>query len=79
MTTTLMTSGVTEETPLGATLRKEGRTQKWLAGRVGMHEAKLSRIVRGKQEPALGEANDIARALGLPIANVWGLDEGPLI
>lgn len=61
-------------TPLKRVLLDEGRKQSWLAQRVGIDEATLSRIVNGLHCPIeLREA--IASALRRPVADLWPVDD----
>lgn len=67
-------SDSTTRTPLGTVLHAEGRTQAWLARMIGESEAKVSRIVNGKQIPDVYEAHAIASALQREIADLWDLE-----
>lgn len=57
-------------TRLGEILEAEGRKQSWLAERVGVDPATLSRIVNGLH-PADDTRAKIAAALGRTEAELW--------
>lgn len=50
--------------PLDAWLSKHGRTRQWLAAKLGVSEATLSRVIAGKQWPSRNLAAEIARITG---------------
>lgn len=66
-----------QRTPLRAVLEAEGRKQSWLAAKVGIDAADLSRIVKGMPVSPAQEAA-IAVALGHPVLELFpahvGLD-----
>lgn len=63
-------------TPLKSILLAEGRKQSWLAERVGIDQATLSRIVnRGLHCDHATQAR-IAEVLGRPIADCFPDDDG---
>lgn len=53
------------------------RKQAWLAGAVGVRAATISDYINGKQFPSLTTAEEIAAAVGVPLAALIG--EGPEI
>lgn len=57
-------------TPLKRVLRDEGRKQSWLAEKVGIDQATLSRIVNGLHAEASVQAK-IAEALRRPVADLF--------
>lgn len=63
-------------TALSQVLRDQGRHQKWLASRVGMTEATLSRVVNGISRIEAGKAGQIAAILGVPLFLVFELSDG---
>ncbi len=65
-----MTVSGTPQTPLGRILREEGRRQSWLAERVGVDQATMSRYVHGLHVPDDKRAA-IAEALGREISELW--------
>jgi putative transcriptional regulator len=58
------------ETPLKRVLREQGRVQRWLAERIGVDEATLSRYVNGLHVP-LDKRLLIAEALEVPVEALW--------
>ncbi len=65
-----MTVSGTPQTPLGRILREEGRRQSWLAERVGVDQATMSRYVHGLHIPD-DKRRAIAEALGREISELW--------
>lgn len=63
-------SRTTPTTPLGRILREEGRKQSWLAERVGIDPAQLSRIVNGLHAPE-ATRRAIADTLGRNVDELW--------
>lgn len=57
-------------TPLARILREEGRKQSWLAERIGVDPAQLSRIVNGLHAPEATQ-RAIADVLGREIGELW--------
>lgn len=53
-------------------MKDEGRSQVWLAGRIGKDQADVSRIVNGRLVPTDIEKAAIAKALGREVDDVWG-------
>lgn len=64
------------ETPLKRVLREQGRKQAWLAGRIGVDEATLSRYVNGLHVPDAKRLL-IAEALEVPVAELFPSDVPP--
>ena len=54
---------------LEAVLAEQGRTQKWLAERVGVSVVTVNRWAAGSQAPSGDHLQAIARALGVPMAS----------
>lgn len=58
---------------LGQTIKQyrsdRGRTQRWLAGRIGSHKSSgfISQIENGKSAPSLANLRDIAAGLGVKL------------
>lgn len=52
---------------LGAWLALERRSQAWLAGRLGVTQAAVSRLVVGSSRPGLGLAMKLRTACGIPL------------
>ncbi len=69
-----MTVSGTPQTPLGRILREEGRRQSWLAERVGVDQATMSRYVHGLHVPDDKRAA-IAAALGREPSELFGESE----
>lgn len=55
-------------TALSDVLRDQGRNQKWLAGRIGVTEAKMSRVVNGLSWLDGERAQRVAMILGVPLS-----------
>lgn len=55
------------ETPLRRVMREQGRTQKWLAAKVGTDQGQISDYCRGVHLPQPSTRAAIAKALGEPI------------
>lgn len=62
-------------TPLGDVLREEGRTQVWLAGRVGVQPRAVWTWVHGIHEPDDDTKQRIADALGRTERELFPPDE----
>lgn len=58
-------------TALKAALFGTGTTQLMVAQRTGIHESRLSRIIRGHSEPSAEEKRLIAQALRKPVAQLF--------
>ena len=56
-------------------MSKRGWTDGALAARAGMARVRVNRIKNGRARPTVGEALLLAGALGLPVANVFRLNE----
>lgn len=63
-------------TALSQVLKDQGRHQRWLASRVGMTEATLSRVVNGISRVERGNAERIAVVLGVPLFLIFELADG---
>ncbi|KKN76975.1 hypothetical protein LCGC14_0364670 [marine sediment metagenome] len=48
-------------------LAKQGRSRRWLADKIGMHEVTLSKILNGKNPLTSEIKKKIANALDIPI------------
>ena len=55
---------------IGDVHRDQGRTNKWLAGRLGMNHVTVSRWVRNVQQPGLETLYRIAQLLGVPVCDL---------
>ncbi len=53
---------------IGPVLREQGRKQRWLADRVGVHESIVSDWVKGKRTVDAHRAGLIAEILGVPFS-----------
>ena len=62
-------------TNLGPYLKDHGITQAWLAGKLEITEATMSRIANGKTLPGLRMAQTIADILGVSTDYLWPLKE----
>lgn len=51
---------------LDGVLGAQGRSQKWLAGRIGVSETTVSRWIAGHQKPSAENVQAVAEALGVP-------------
>lgn len=51
---------------LSAILKKQGRTQSWLAGMIGIHRVTLSKKLKGKSKWTKSNIEEIAKVLGIP-------------
>jgi transcriptional regulator with XRE-family HTH domain len=58
-------------TALKTALFETGTSQLEVAQKTGIHESRLSRIVRGHSEPSDDEKKLIARALGKPVTQLF--------
>lgn len=58
-------------TQLEQVIRSQGRTNRWLAGRVGLSESYLGRIIKGVFPVREEKAAQIARELGVPLFLVF--------
>jgi DNA-binding XRE family transcriptional regulator len=56
-------------------LNQRGIKQQFIADKVGVHKATLTRIVKGKTDPSLQTAYRIAQVLGLKIEDIWYEEE----
>ena len=56
--------------------RRLGLTQEEVAHRAGIHVTYLSGIERGKRNPTLKNINRVASALGVPMAELFGFEDG---
>ena len=54
-------------THLNDVIRNQGRTKRWLAGRVGLSESYLGRIISGTFPVREDKAQEIADILGEPL------------
>jgi plasmid maintenance system antidote protein VapI len=54
-------------TALSQVLKDQGRHQRWLASRLGVTEATMSRVVNGTARLDNDEAEMTARVLGVPL------------
>ncbi|WP_180953776.1 helix-turn-helix transcriptional regulator [Bacillus sp. T33-2] len=52
-------------------LKKQGRSQKWLAEQVVVNKSTISDLVKGAHDPSLLVASRIAKALGVKIEDIW--------
>jgi putative transcriptional regulator len=52
-------------------MKDEGRTQKWLAEKVGVSMTTISSIINEKSIPTLPLAMRIAKILGKSIEDIW--------
>jgi len=59
------------ESKLKEILNERMIKQTALAERVNINRRTLSKIVRGEQEPTLRTALKIAKALGVPVEEIW--------
>jgi DNA-binding XRE family transcriptional regulator len=48
-----------------------GTTQTALAQDIGLSESRVSRVIRGHQQPSIAEKTRIAQALGCLVEDVW--------
>lgn len=62
-------------TQLEEVIRSQGRTKRWLAGRVGLSESYLGRIVNGTFPVREEKAARIADELGVPLFLVFELTD----
>lgn len=61
----------TSITPIKRILEEEGRSQRWLAERAGIHESWMSLIVNRGWKPSEDDAQKIADVLGRDINELW--------
>jgi len=54
-------------------IENQGRSQIWLAGKVGVSAVTVSRWMRGEQTPSAANVQAIAEALGVPSARFTSL------
>lgn len=52
-------------------LKAQGRTQRWLAGQLGIHESLLSKYAQGHRKLPASIAEESARILGVPVSIVY--------
>jgi hypothetical protein len=52
---------------LEVVLEEQGRSQRWLASQLGIHESSLSKYIRGTRAMPMGLINDAARILNVPV------------
>ena len=62
---------------IGDILREQGRTNKWLAGKVGKSEVSVSRWCRNTQQPDLETLYRVANVLGVPVCDLLVEDNMP--
>jgi len=60
---------------IGELLAAKKQNASWLAYRLKVSRAYVSRVVRGKLQPGVGAAIGIARCLGKPVEEVFHLAE----
>ena len=63
------------ETPLRRVMREQGRTQKWLAARVGTDQGQISDYCRGVHLPQPSMRAAIAEAVGEPVERLFPAHE----
>ncbi|MCB0596429.1 MAG: helix-turn-helix transcriptional regulator [Lewinellaceae bacterium] len=61
---------------IGDILREQGRTNKWLADKVGKSKVSVSRWCRNIQQPDLETLYRIANVLGVPVCDLLVEDYG---
>lgn len=61
---------------LRETLKLQGRKARWLAQKVGVHEALLSHAMSGNRTIDATAANRISELLGVPFFVLWELSDG---
>lgn len=54
------------QSPLKRVMRAQGRTQRWLADQLGIHETVLSKYANGHRPMSDELVREIARILGVP-------------
>lgn len=64
----------TQRTPLARLLYQQGRTNRWLAGKLKCHESTVSRYCKGLI-PSAGEQRKIARLLETTVEALWPVQE----
>jgi transcriptional regulator with XRE-family HTH domain len=52
-------------------LESRGIKQKWLCEKTGLSSSAMSQIVRGESFPTLHTAIKIAKAIGIPVEEIW--------
>lgn len=62
---------------IGDILREQGRTNKWLAGKVGKSQVSVSRWCRNTQQPDLETLYRVANILGVPVSDLLVEDYRP--
>lgn len=62
---------------IGDVLRDQGRTNKWLAGRLGVNHVTVSRWARNVQQPGLEMLYRVANVLGVPVCDLLVEDYRP--
>lgn len=62
---------------IGDILREQGRTNKWLAGKVGKSQVSVSRWCRNTQQPDLETLYRVAYVLGVQVCDLLVEDYRP--
>ncbi len=61
---------------LDATLKAQGRTKRWVASQVGVHESMIGHVVSGRRSLAEPMAQRIATLIGVPFTMLFELPCG---
>lgn len=59
------------ECKLRQILKEDGRSQKWLSEKASISMTSLSQIINGKRLPTLPVALRIAKAIKVPVEEIW--------
>lgn len=59
------------ESRLKDILKEQGRSQTWLCEKVGVSNTTMTSLVNRKRLPTLPVAIRIAKAIGVPVEEIW--------
>ncbi|MDU0153962.1 helix-turn-helix transcriptional regulator [Bacillus cabrialesii] len=63
------------KTNLKNIIEKDGRSQKFIAAKVGISETAFSSLKNGKSIPSLPVAYKIAKLFGVAIEDIWYMED----
>lgn len=56
---------------LGETIESQGRTKRWVASQVGVHETMISHLIAGRRTAPQSLAIDLGAVLGVPFFDLF--------
>ena len=67
---------------LDAALKAQGRTKRWVANQIGVHESMIGHAISGRRSLSEPMAREIARLIGVPFTTLFevptGTNMGPM-